>query len=397
MGSLGPRALSVHRYLFRLALATGNFFGWIVVFRVFYFYSADISSALAGTALLFCVAQGIAFILTPLSGAALRVGVRRALILGSLAAMISFGFLAQLFLSRISFYPDVAFTLIAGFAIVSGIQRALYFVPYATAAALTESRAGHVLVRELSLALVPLLGGYAITYISGGVGLLFAFAGAVSLAAAIAVIEMPEIYERFEWRYGETLGALFARSHRGALLVAVCDGLQGAALLLIWPLSAFVILGQSFLAFGFVMAATFIVAFAGRFGIRRILRWMRADRSPYILATIAFSSWVFRLSAGSPMQIIVADVYYHSAAQPRGRGVDVHAFDQWADNGHYVDEYTALKEMGLALGRILMCVIFALLALQFAPVIAFVACILVAAIAAAASVILSHRLARQAF
>lgn len=397
MGSLGPRALSVHRYLFRLALATGNFFGWIVVFRVFYFYSADISAALAGTALLYAIAHGISFLLTPLSGAALRVGVRRALILGSLAACLSFGFLAQLFLSRISSNPDIAFSLIAGFAILSGIQRAIYFVPYATASALTESRAGHVLTRELSLALIPLIGGYVITYISGGVGLVFAFAGAASLAAAIAVIEMPEIYERFEWRYLDTLRALFARSHRGAFFVAVFDGLQGAALLLIWPLSAFVILGQSFLAFGFVMALTFIVAFLGRFGIRRILRSIRADRSPYILATIAFSSWIFRLSAGTPLQIIVADVYYHSAAQPRGRGVDVHAFDQWADNGHYVDEYTALKEMGLAIGRILMCIVFAILALQFTPVIAFVACIVAAAIAAAASVMLSHRLARQAF
>lgn len=397
MGTLGPNALAVHRYLFRLALATGNFFGWIVVFRVFYFFSADISAALAGTALLYAIAQGIAFILTPLTGAALRIGVRRALILGSLAACISFAFLAQFFLSRISANPDVAFTLIAGFAIVSGIQRALYFVPYATAAALTESRAGHVLLRELSLALIPLIGGYVITFVPGGVGLLFAFAGAVSLAAAIAVIEMPEIHERFEWRYGETLRALFARSHRGALYVAVFDGLQGTALLLIWPLSAFIILGQSFLAFGFVMAATFIVAFIGRFGVRRILRMMRAEKSPYILATVAFSSWIFRLSAGTPVQILVADVYYHAAAQPRGRGVDVHAFDQWADNGHYVDEYTALKEMGLALGRILMCGIFAALALISAPVIAFIGCILIAAVAAAASVLLSHRLMRQAF
>lgn len=391
------RALLIHRYLFRLALAAGNFFGWIVVFRVLYFFSADISLALAGTALLFALGQGISFVLTPLAGAALRHGVRRALVFGSLAAVVSFFFLVELFLSRLSFSPDVAFSLVAGFVVMSGIQRALYFVPYATASALTESRARHVLVREASLALVPLVGGYVIHTVAGGTGLVFATAGALALASAIALVEMPEVYERFEWRFGETLSALFAHSHRGALAVAIFDGLQGAALLLIWPLAAFLILGQSFFLFGVVMSATFLIAFIGRFFIRRVLRRFRAERSPYVLATIAFSSWIVRLAAGTPVQIIVADLYYHSGAQPRGRGVDVHAFDQWADNGHYVDEFTALKEMGFCLGRIFMCVLFAALAFNFVPAVAFAACIAIAAVAAATSVMLSHRLSRQAF
>jgi hypothetical protein len=205
------------------------------------------------------------------------------------------------------------------------------------------------------------------------------------------------MYERFEWRYSDAMRALFSYPHRKALSIAILDGLQGAALLLIWPLAAFIILGQSFFSLGVVLAVTFLTAFLGRFWVRRALRAVRVDRSPYVLATIAFSSWIFRLAAGTPVQIVVADIYYHAAAQPRGRGVDVHAHDQWADNGHYVDEYTTLKEMGLSIGRIVLCLTFALACVVWHPLIAFAVSMAIAGIAAAASVILSHRLQRGVF
>jgi len=393
----GSRALAVHRYLFRLALAAGNLYGWITVFLVALIFTRSVALGLVATAILYALAQGIAFILTPLTGAALRFGARRALILGSIAGAISFAFLAQVFLSRFSQYPDVGLSLLAGFAVFNGIQRALYFVPYASAVALTGSGTRHEFAREISLALVPLFGALIITSISGGIGLLFALAAALALAAAFALAGFEETYERFSWTSLETYRALFSNAHQPALRIAILDGIQGVTLLLIWPLAAFLILNQSFVAFGAVMSLTLLGAFVGRRATRRALRALKVEDSPYVLATIAFSSWIVRLAAGSAVQIVIADVYYHAAAKPRQHGVDTHASDQWADNAHYVDEFTALKEMGLAIGRIFACIIFAAAAYIFLPLIAFAVLITIAAVASAASVLLSHRLSKQAF
>lgn len=387
--------LAVHRYLFRLALAAGNVFGWIVVFRTLLFYSNDMSVALAGTTSLYLVAQLICFLLTPLAGAALRHGTRRALVVGSLMLSLSFISLAALFVSAVASRGDAAFWLVASFAIFGGISRAIYFVPYATAAAHLGDRRPHALLREFSLAIVPLLAIILIMWV--GTGLLFALAAALAVAAVFAIVEMPNTYERFDWSYGETVRALVSPAHRGMLGVALFDGMQGAALLLIWPLGVYLILFGSLSAFGAVMATTFLFALGGRLLVRYLDRPLGMDRSPYILATIAFSSWVFRLPAGTPLQIVAADVFYHSAAEPRGRGVDAHSFDQSADNGHYVDEQSALKEMGHAAGRIIMCALFATLTLLFVPVIAFAACIAAAAVAAAASVLFAHHLKKEAF
>ena len=180
------------------------------------------------------------------------------------------------------------------------------------------------------------------------------------------------------------------------VLFCVCllGGIRGVPLLLIWPLAAFIIIGQSFSALGVILSATLCIAFVGRPIVRRILRTLRADRSTTVVAVIAFSSWVLRLSAGSPLQVAVADVYYHSGISPRRFSVDASASDQSADGGHFVDEYTALKEMGMALGRILACALLVILALSSNAALAFAAAIIIAAIAAASSVFLSRRLAR---
>ena len=113
----------------------GNVFAWVIVFRMFFIATDTVEMALAGTAALYVLSQVVTFILTPLTGMALRRGVRRALILGTLAAVGSYGFFATVFLAQ---PDDRVFWIIATFAVTIGIHRALYWIPYKAAEA--ESR-----------------------------------------------------------------------------------------------------------------------------------------------------------------------------------------------------------------------------------------------------------------
>src|SRR3989344_4140128 len=329
----GVRALRAHRLLMRLAFGAGHIFAWVIVFRGFYLSNGNLEAPLVAASFLYSLAQGIAFILTPLSGIALRHGIRRALVYGTLTAAFAFVCMSLLFTQAIS--DDFAFGMIVSFVILMGLHRALYWIPYATAAA--EMHAGRsqlFWLRETLIALMPLLASVLITIPRG-----------------------PQI--------------------------------------LLSLISGSIILGQSFSAPGVILSATLCIAFVGRPIVRRILRTLRADRSTTVVAVIAFSSWVLRLSAGSPLQVAVADVYYHSGISPRRFSVDASASDQSADGGHFVDEYTALKEMGMALGRILACAFLALIALIVNAQSAFALTIILAAFSAAGSVVLSRRLSRQ--
>jgi hypothetical protein len=384
--------LFIHRILLRLALGAGNIFALIVVFRVLFLLSHSIGISVALVSALYALTHGIAFLLTPLAGRALRHGVRRALVYGTFASALSFVPLATLFSGSVD--AEYAFELLAAFAVMQGIYRALYFVPYRTEVGTTRSP--FVFAREALIALMPALAGYLLTSESAAF-LVFAGIAAAAAASILPLLCIDETHEPYSWDYGETIGELLAKRNRTAVALFIFDGMQGAVLLFIWPLAVFLVLGMSFQALGAVLTATLCIAFLGRSLIRKFLNATRLSRSPVALAIIVFSSWIVRLGAASPIQVLAVDVYYNAGTAPRRFSVDPYAFEQAADGSHFVDEYTAIKEMGLAIGRIIVAVGFVLFALNGAWAAGFVAAILAAAFAAASSVIISHRIEKTAY
>ena len=382
-------ALFVHRFLFRLALGAGNIFAWIVVFRVFFIETQNLEIALAGVASLYALSHAVTFLLTPLTGMALRRGVRRALMLSTLFAAFSFALLATLFLEPYS--SEHMFGIVGTFAVAIGIYRALYWIPYKMAEAEAE-RSPRILAREALVALMPAAAGFVAASLEHGPMLFFSGVAVLIALSAFALLQFPEMYEPFEWSYTDTLRELTARRNNLAVGLFILDGIQGAALLLVWPLAAFLVLGESFQSLGAVLTATLCIAFLGRYLVRHFLRSLRVDRSPRVLATIVFSSWIARLAAGTPVQLLAVDLFYNSGTAPRRFSIDTYSAEQTADGGHFVDEYTAIKEMGLSVGRIAASLLFIILLLTTAESLAFAAIIITAAVAAAWSVFLAHRL-----
>jgi len=386
------QSLAFHRFLMRIAFAAGNIFAWVFAFRGFYLASGSLEAAVFAIAVLYALMQGIVLIMTPLSGAALRHGMRRSLAYGTLLSSFAFACFSLVFAPQVG--AQFAFTMIATFVVFMGLHRALYWVPYRSEVTDTGVYVRTTFGQEAFIALVPLIAGFIIEVEWLGPEALLAAVSLLALAALLPLIRIPESYEGFEWGFGETFGNLFSPFNRGFLTLSVLDGIQGTALLLVWPLAAFVILGQSFLGLGFILTVTLILAPFARRLVRALMRRVRAERSTPVLASLVFSSWMFRLAAASPLQILVADIYYHSSTSPKRFSLDVHASEQSADGAHYVDEYTALKEMGMALGRILAC-LFLAAAVYFIPAAgAFALLIIITAFSAAWSVIISRRLAR---
>lgn len=383
--------LATHRLIFRAALAAGNVFAWIIIFRLFYVSTQSIETSLAGTASLYVLSQCLTFILTPLSGMALRRGVKKVLVLGTVAVSLSFLIIAALFFANPS--SDEVFSAIGAFAIMQGIYRAFYYVPYKTAA--KDDASLFSILREAGIALIPALAGLALTSLENGVAILFALCSILTLIAAFFAAHIVEKHEQFDWTYGETIREFTAQKNNLAVGLFILDGMQGAVLIFIWPLAMFLLLG-SFQTLGAVLTATFCVAFLGRYLVRKLLRNLRIQ-SPITIASIAVSTWIAKLAVASPIQILIVNIAYTSGNSTARFNIDNHLFEQSADGGHFIDEYTAIKEMGLAVGRIAACLLFIVLLLTTAESLAFMAVILVAAVTAAWSVFLANRLQKVVY
>ena len=94
-----------------------------------------------------------------------------------------------------------------------------------------------------------------------------------------------------------------------------------------------------------------------------------------------------RLVAINPASIVALNSYGH-VGDPK-ISTDHPAFEQSSDAGHFIDECTTLREIGLSLGRILICCVVAGLIAAFPLSIVFGTTFVIAGIAAGFSVIIA--------
>jgi hypothetical protein len=337
-------ALNSHRFLLRAAFAATTIFAWVFALQYLYALFGSLTEAFVRVIMLYQLAQVITVLLTPYSAIRLVHGVKRRMIAGVLAAVLALLFLS---LALVEFLQPMIGMV--AFAVFLGVYRALYWTPYMVEKERTNPST-HV-SQEIFIALMPAIAGFALLQGTLGAAILLCAGASILIASLAPLARVPEIHERYAWGYRETFGELFETKYNPIIEAGFLEGLQGAALLLLWPMAVFVLVGFSYQFLGLVLAATLLLSILIRPRAQRILH-----RRVLLHATLAASSWVLRLVVASPIGVILVDAY---AAVDGRKSADPLALDQAADNGTYIDEYTVLKEIAQCFGRITMCIVAA--------------------------------------
>ena len=314
------------------------------------------------------------------------MGTRRVLIFGVLFAATAFVSLGATFEGFWSTaYIGAA---IAVYAISIGLYRAIYWIPYEVEASV--QRRTHISIfKEILIALAPLVAGLFIVSVEEGPALILYIGAGIILLSTIPILYVRDIHERFLWNYRETFVRIFHIENRHMVVESFLEGISGAALILFWPLTVFLIVGWSYGMLGIILSLTFLVAILMRGVVRRLLRRLHLTKSVFLNMVFAITPWLFRLVVATPIGIMLVDSYSYTTT-PRRLGVDPFSFEQTADGGSYVDEYTALKEISLALGRIVICLLGAAAVLLISIPAALVSIFLVAGLSTAAGVFWSR-------
>lgn len=345
-------ASQVQRFVMRLALAGAQVYAWLGIFTFLSYAQGSVMRGLSSTALLYALGQVITILLTPLVARNIAHGMRHPMMLGVLSAAAAYAALGFGFLFGES--AHVVLESATVFTILIGVYRALYFVPY-------ESVQGTVrasLVRELAVALMPTLGGFAILYVHAMPAALYLAAAAILALSMLIIYFIPERAEGFSWGYRETFYELFRDRHVPFLVKSFCDGIEGAALLFLWPILVWFIVGRYVPLVGLVISISMLLTLSARALLRRMHWHPSAGEESLVVMAV----WIFRSLAGTLGAVIAIDVYAGSASEQHIRGMDMATLEQAADNHTYVDEFTALKEMGGGLGRLVLALFVGCLA-----------------------------------
>ena len=290
-----------------------------------------------------------------------------------------FAFLAAAFSGALGSIP----VGIIAFALCLGAYRAFYWISYTSAA----EHPSPSYLREILIALSPAIAGLGLTQSTHAVWILLVVAALLALLSTRPLARVLDSHEVYSWSFRETFHNLFLTAHHTSLIRSLLDGFEAGALFLIWPIAAFMLFGWSYSLLGVVFALTLLLTLL----IRHVLKNRHPlTDTPLIHASIVVSAWLIRGLIATPIGVLAVDSYAHGSTRPSSRGIDIATGEQSAENHTYVDELTALKEVGQGLGRLFLCLLAVTMIAIFPLYVALIAIFALAAACATFSIYLAQ-------
>lgn len=339
-----------------------------VFLPIFFFieFGYDIDVVIA----IYLIIYGLHLLITPLSARLLSgIGTRRMMILGSMFSVLS--------MCALYFFPHNPAYAAVSYAVFAAVYKALYWIPYHVdfSNSLDGARRGRQLailenVASGVLIIVPTIGGIIIAVF--GFSTIFIFAIVTMVLSIVPLWFTRHAYERYSWSYIETFKHLFAWKNRTLFLAHSANGAQTIAIMLFWPIYVFLLLGERFTVLGIITSLTIVTVMMLRYFIGKLFDTWSPKKVVVIGILMATTGWVTKVFVQTPFQILIADSYHNFGRTVHAVSFDAITYEQAADNGRYVDEYTVLQEMALAVGRIVMLLLMAILISLFDIRVAFI-------------------------
>lgn len=240
------------------------------------------------------------------------------------------------------------------------IFRMFYWLPYHTVFTRFSDQENRM--REVSTfmatmhiisIITPLIAGVIIAKTSYQT--LFITGLCVYACSLIPLISLSDVYEKYSWTYTETWKNLFAKKYRPAMIAYFADGIESGVGIVIWPIFVYSILNGDYVSIGAISAATISITVLLELFIGKYADKKKNKKEILKVNSILYAlGWVAKIFIITGFHIFIIDAY-HKITNALSKGtLEAITYDISADQGHYVDEFTVLKELALNSGRALL-------------------------------------------
>lgn len=203
--------------------------------------------------------------------------------------------------------------------------------------------------RNIVAVFTPLLAGFLIVKFS--FNFLFLIAIILYLVAVIPLFKISRTKEKFTWTIRQTWQQFFSKKRRRDVVASVADGAENVIGAIIWPIFMFQILNGDYLKLGAI--STIIV------GITILLQLIvgrytdnMSKKDILRFGSIFYAiGWIFKIFIATAFQIFIIDSYHKLMKIFTRTPFDALIFEKAADEGHFVDEFTVLREIALNTGK----------------------------------------------
>ncbi len=291
-----------------------------------------------------------------------KIGLRRSI---RISIFLFAGYYACLFFTE---YNLNLFVVLALVALVGG--RMLFWMPFHTDMAKFTDRSNRGkgislmwATRSTLQVVMPVASGFLIGRY--GFNLVFILAIAIYLSSFIPFLALPRTKERYCWKYFETFKNFFSHRNRKLVIANFANGAENAVGIIIWPIFIWQLLSGNYFAVGAISSLIVLVTVAIQLAVgkytdifdkRKMIRWG---------SLLYASGWLAKVFVLTSFQIFIVGTYHNFAQIFKDTPFDTLNYELLADHGHYVDEFTVLKEMAVQFGKVLMLAFAIFVALDF--------------------------------
>jgi len=354
-------------YFARLLISTA--FGVVGIFLPIFFY-IKYGESIIKVILIFIIIFILYGMLVPFGAMFIqRLGIKNMMIMA-----VPFALFSTLSLFIWDLNPVLSVLGYMGFILVYKI---FYWTPYHIDFAKFTSSAvrGRQMsflrnLSEIVSVVTPVIGGMGILYF--GFNGIFGLSSVIFLFAIIPLLFINKTSEKYTFGYFETYKKLFSKENRPLLFAYGGDGLQDAVSAVIWPIFIFILLEGGYLKVGIVTSVTILVIIILRFIIGDLIDKWSKKKITAIGVIIYTTGWIAKIFIETGFQIFLIDTYHNTGKVVNKMSFDASTYEQAADNGHYIDEFTVLKEIALYFGRATMLIVAGFLIILFNIKVAFV-------------------------
>ncbi len=257
------------------------------------------------------------------------------------------------------------------------MMRNTFWLPFHTEAALLTNKKnrgkqfGIILsITAILGTLAPIIAGFVLEKWSFSVLAIISLL--LSLLSLLFFNRLPDNKEEYSWTFKETFKYFFHPYNRRMVIAYMSDGVIGIIRVLFWPLFIFMILDEQYRAVGLLTGAIVLMGIILRLFIGNLLDKINKTKLIKIGIALNSTAWLFKVGIVSALQIFLVSTYHVLALIVLRTSLDTLVYEKAADRGHYIDEYTVIKEMSLQLGRIISLILIAILLLFFPLQISFI-------------------------
>jgi len=321
------------------------------VFVPIFLYTTFNSSFYVVAVYYIAISLGYTLLLAPAMQVVNRIGFQRALVVSGAFSVLSYTMLYYLASGSVGW--------LLGCLLVSNIMYFVFhWVPmHVDITEFTSERSrGWSISLTLAAASLfgvvgPILSGFVITH--AGYQTLFVVALLLLIASTVGYAFIPKVQEHFDWSGKETWAHFCSPNIRHFVLAEFANGAEMVVNIVIWPIFLYEILRGDVLEIGavstIIVAATVIIQLLlGKYLDQSGGAKGRTLKAGSVLHAIG---WILKIFVLSATHVFFVGLYHNVVRIFTTTSYKTILYDLTADQGHYVDEFSALREIAQHLGR----------------------------------------------